>query len=362
MKLVSLKLSLLIFVTSALSASADVGKTPIKIGMLLPMSGSYAPVGVDTRQGVEIAQAELSPNQRMEFVFADSKADGAQSVTEFRKLHDTDKVLAVYAFRGPVGMAVNPLSKQTGTPLLGGVGNKDFATSNSYAFQIWPRSDTEGAYLASTVQAMGLKKIAVITVQDDWPVAVAEGFRQSLKRSGGTLVFDEEILPTDNDFKSVITKIRGSNPDAVFVNVALTQIAPFVRQMKDMKVSLPTFSNFWAGKKDVIDSSKDVMEGVMFAEMATDLTQLKEDLKRKYNSTPSGATVSAYVATMLLAQSLDGMKDASANSLYSRLIAQKEIRTRNGSYQIKDRCVEFPMTLRVIHDGEVEDAKLKSRA
>jgi len=50
------------------------------------------------------------------------------------------------------------------------------------------------------------------------------------------------------------------------------------RQLRDFGVSAQLFSNFWAGKKEVIGAAGSAGEGLLFAEMSTDLTQLKADL------------------------------------------------------------------------------------
>lgn len=253
-------------------------------------------------------------------------------------------------------MAVNPLSKSARLPLLGGVGNKDFALSNEYSFQLWIRSDEEGAFLASKLFDSGYKNVALFTVQDDWPVAVSNGFRERAKSLGITLVLDNEILPSDSDFRSHLLKLRDSEIDAIFINVGLGQIGPLAKQLRELGIKAPLYSNFWAGKKEVISAAGDAGNGLMFAEMATDLANLKSELNKRFKSTPSGATLSAYVATILFSQALTDIGDykVSANALYESLLKQKDVKTRNGTFEIKERFVQFPMTIRTIRSGSAQ--------
>ncbi|MGE3756517.1 MAG: penicillin-binding protein activator [Pseudobdellovibrionaceae bacterium] len=349
------KLFIAIAILLAQSQISFAQSTKAKIGFLLPLSGQYAAVGIDNQQGIEIAKSEIDPSLQFDLIFADSKADPTQSVSEFKKLSEIDKVIGAFVFRGPPGMAINPLSLKAHLPLLGGVGNKDFALNNPYAFQLWVRSDTEGEYLATQIIEKGFKKIALITVQDDWPVAVSNGFISRLKELNTKLIFDQELLPTDVDFRSQISKLRQSNPDAIFLNIGLNQIAPFAKQLREQGVKAQLFSNFWAGKKEVITGAGEFGEGMMFAEMATNLDDLKDKLKNRFNSSPSGATLSSYVATIFIAQSLKGLSNPNPDTFYSSLLAQKEVRTRNGVFEIKNRFVQFPMALRAIRNGIVVD-------
>lgn len=89
--------------------------------------------------------------------------------------------------------------------------------------------------------------------------------------------------------------------------------------------------------------------------MSTNLENLKLELKNRFNSTPSGATLSSYVATILIAQALKDIKEPDPVKFYQSLLLQKEVKTRNGNFEIKDRFVQFPMVLRVIKDSGIQD-------
>ena len=352
--LLSILAFLLLSANSSYSNDKAESHAAIKLGALLPLSGQYAAVGVDCQHGIEIAQSEISSSAQFEFVTADSKADATTSVSEFRKLLNVDGVIGVFAFRGPVGMAVNPLSKSAQLPLLGGVGNKDFARNNEYAFQLWPRSDVEGEYLAHEWNKRGLKKVGVLTVQDDWPVAVSMGLRERGRALGFNFVFDQDVLPAETDFRSQVVHLRNAAPDVIFINVGLNQIAPLLKQVRELGVRAEIFSNFWLGKKDVLTAAGSTSEGVKFVEMTTSFPALTEAVKKRFNSTPSGATLSSYVATHMFAQALSSADSKTPHSLHARLTAITEIQTPSGVFSVKNRFVQFPLSVRIVRDGRVE--------
>lgn len=324
----------------------------ISIGMLLPLSGEYEAVGKDTLSGIEAAKLEMKHSDKIQFIYADSKAQPLTSISEFKKFLSLPSVAGVFAFRGPVGMAVNPLSRENKLPLLGGVGNKDFTLLNDFGFQLWVPSHREGSFLANKIIEKKYTRIALITVQDDWPIAISQAIRESL---GQSIVLDEEILPSDKDFKTLTTKLKATSPDAIILNIGLSQIGQSLRQIKEQQIPSKIFSNFWVGKKDVLDSAREAAEGVSFVEMATNLENLKSTLKKLHIESLSGATVSAYVAVLMIDQALETLKSNTRDGLFRALNSLTHIKTNNGVFNINNRIVDFPMTLKTIVQGQVVD-------
>jgi|GEM_PF-1260719 len=348
----------------------------LTVGALLPLSGNYATIGDDNRQGFEVARELLDANSAIKLIYADSKADASISVNEFKRLVDIEKVKAVFAMRGPVGMALNPLSAASGIPLLGGVGNREFAEGNKYAFQIWSRSDLEGASVAKLMAGHNYSSVALVTAQDDWPDAVSKGFREQVQNSGLKLIYDEEILPAETEFRTMIRQIRSKEPSVIFANLGLAQFAPFLRQLQEQKLSVPVYANFWVAKKEVVEGAGiSAIEGVRFVEMDTGLPRFREAVLSKFGTIPSAATLSSYVGTLLLGQAVRDLKggdlkggdlkggdlkggdlkaDHGSGLLYASLLKQTEVRTPDGALPIRDRCVIFPLVERVMRKGQAK--------
>jgi ABC-type branched-subunit amino acid transport system substrate-binding protein len=311
------------------------------IGMLLPLSGPYASVGADNRVGIDAALAERGSASGVSLVLADSHADPRQSVSEFRKLSESDGVLVVYAMRGPVGMAVNPLSRRAKMPLVGGVGNKHFTTGNEFAFQAWPTSEREGEFLAEQLELAGVKRVSIVTVEDDWPVAVSEELSLKAAQHGLSVAGEWRVLPTESDFRAIAGRLKTESADAIFLNVGIAQIGPFVKQVRDIGVKTQIYSNFWAAKPEVRSGAGDRLIGVRYVEMRTDSPALPANA--------SGATLSAYVATHLILQARSQVEGAlTRGSLFGALSAQREVRTEAGVFPIQERKIQFPLIVREI--------------
>ena len=130
--------------------------------MLLPLTGPFAAVGVDNQQGVTAALEISSSAVPFDIVYEDTKADPRLAVGAFRKLQETESIIGFYAIRSPIGAALNPISKSSKIPFLGGVGTSSFPQQNEYAFQFWSSTDEEGALLAKIFTDQKYNRIALI--------------------------------------------------------------------------------------------------------------------------------------------------------------------------------------------------------
>jgi ABC-type branched-subunit amino acid transport system substrate-binding protein len=173
---------------------------------------------------------------------------------------------------------------------------------------------------------------------------------------GVAISTDEEVLPVEVDFRSLLLRLaKGSRPKAIIANIGANQMAPFLRQAKELKVAAPIYCNFWVAKKDVMEAAgSDTLEGVRFIEMDTDLPYLKRFVAERYSAVPSGATLSAYAATLLFQQTVaSNPRIATREDLFARLLEQREITTPDGPIRIIDRRVQFVIQEKIIRDGKV---------
>lgn len=346
--------AVLVFSTSVAQAQKSPSPGRLKVGMLLTLSGSFATAGEDGRKGVEAGLAVAGARNLLEIIYADSRNEPATAISEFRRLVEVDQALAVYTHRGPIGMSLNPVSLKAAVPLLGCVGNKDFAAENEFALQLWPRSDEEGEFLAGEFIKRKYTRAVLIYTEDDWTGAVSRGFREKFLSGGGTLLLDQSVMPGEADFRTLLLKAKKSAPDAVYMNLLLPQIGAIVKQARELELAAPFFSNFYATRKDVSEAAgKAALEGVRYVELDTDLPALKAALDKDAAEAPAGLTIAAYVTTMLLAQVAAENKDIkSPLQLHELLLRQREIRTPDYVYPIVNRYVKFPLVLKAIHEGK----------
>lgn len=322
----------------------------IRVGVLLPLTGNYATLGKDCQAGIDVAQSLFAPNVRdkIEFISADSQAEPRVAVSEFRKLVEFNQVQAVILNRSPIGMAVNPLSKQMKIPILGMVGHPDFTPQNEYAVMYWLNSNDEGGALARYALSRGIKTAAIITSEDEWTVTLSKAFASAFRSGGGTITFDETIPPQESDMQTVALKMKAKRPGLAYLSLSIGQIGPMLRRLDEKSISLERYSNFWLGKKDVISSAGlDAAEGALYAELAWNRPKFKAALKG-FLPTEEGSSMNytCYAGAAAIGQV------AFEKNFKEALRNLPSVTLQDETLQIKNREVQYPIALRIIKDGK----------
>ncbi len=91
---------------------------------------------------------------------------------------------------------------------------------------------------------LGLKKIAVLWLNNDWGKATYGLFEGRVKEIGAEIVANEAYLADEKDFRSSLTRVRDSNPDGIALISYQADGALIAQQIKE---SGPGSAYFWRG-------------------------------------------------------------------------------------------------------------------
>jgi ABC-type branched-subunit amino acid transport system substrate-binding protein len=255
-------------------------------------------------------------------------------------------------------MAVNSLSARDKLPLFGAVGHPAFTSSNPFAWQFWVSSDDEGGAIARAALKRDIKRIAVLTVDDEWTVTVSDGFRAAFTAGGGTLVMDESVLPTETDIKPLLMKVARRKADALFLNVGITQLGVGIKQARELGLTYPIYSTFWCATPDVLQTAGGAANGVTFVEMETNFPSFVRDVADCASNPPSAAVLSTYAATKFALQVLAAHPETRTMEQFATALGrEREIKLPDISIPIQDRQIKFPVSVREIRNGRPEPAE-----
>ena len=321
-----------------------------KIGILIPLSGPYAEMGGYLKDGVVLAQ-RLYPQVKADFIYSDSKADSQTSVSEFRKLTNQDKIIALYLVRSGVGLAINPLSKELGLPIFGGVAYEDFIKSNPFAYRAWSTADVEGELLAKKVRESGVNSIAIINSSDDYMLSIYKGFEKQSDILGLKHEPIFEFNPDTSDFRGIFPKIRTARPDAILANLSMAHLGIFLKQFKESGISGKIYSNFFVAKKNVIATAgANAVSGITFVEPSTNYPLSASMLKEINPQSEFDALVlSTFTSVALILQTLkDNPAILSSAELQAALVKQTVVNLPDRSLEIIQREIQYPLEAKMI--------------
>lgn len=228
----------------ALSANADEWGTitipagkPIKIALGAMLTGDYASLGIDIKNGVEMAVQEKGSilGHPLLLQAEDDGCSGPPSVAIAEKVCNDPLVV------GLVGYMCSGGSKPASD-----VHNKYkvvMISPSSTALELTARGipvffrtcwndKIQAKRAAAFAWGQGWKKVAVIHDKSDYGQSLAEDFAENIRQKGGTILASEGITRGDKDFSPVLTKIKPLKPQLIYFGGMAAEGVLIVRQMK----------------------------------------------------------------------------------------------------------------------------------
>jgi len=216
--------------------AADTG--PIKIGLILPMTGQQASTGRQIEAAVKLWVAQNGDKiagRKVEIILKDDGAvpDATKRIAQEMIVNDKVTVIAGFGIT-PTALATAPLATQSKTPLVVmAAATSSITEASPYIVRTsftLPQATTP---MADWATKNNIKK-AVTLVADYGPGFDAEKYFDSQFRLNGGQILDKLRTPLRApDFAPVLQKVLDAKPDALFVFLPSGQGATFMKQFAE---------------------------------------------------------------------------------------------------------------------------------
>jgi branched-chain amino acid transport system substrate-binding protein len=228
-----------------------------KIGVIAPLSGDLAALGKGIQNSVDLAirqanEAKTIPGWTLELAAEDDQATpdvGKNAATKL--VADADVVGVVGTLNSSVAQSVQPVlaaanvvqvSPANTNPAL--TQGADFATAPARTYPTYFRTCTtdsiQGPFAARYLfEKAGIKEVATVHDKKTYGQGLVEAFSAEYTKLGGKIVAAETINPDDDKYDAVVSKIKPSNPKAVYYGGEFPQAGPFSQQMKAAGLNVP---------------------------------------------------------------------------------------------------------------------------
>ncbi len=211
---------------SSSSATSDSG--PVKIGMVVPLTGPFAPLGIGDKAAVEQEVARINADggvlgRKLEVTIKDDKTDVPQSVTDFNQLAADKSYSAILSSSNvSASAAAARACRATGSRRSRWARSAPSRTARtSTPSRRVAIPELYGEALVDYLAAEGLKKVAVAyTGKDPYGSVGNKATVDAAKAAGLDVVLDKEIDVAGTDFTPVISQVKAAKPDAFVVWVA----------------------------------------------------------------------------------------------------------------------------------------------
>jgi branched-chain amino acid transport system substrate-binding protein len=199
----------------------------VKIGHVAPLTGGIAHLGKDNENGARLAIEEANAAKikiggkeaRFSLVAEDDQADPKVGTTVAQKLVDQKVAGVVGHLNSGTSIPASPIYSGAGIPVISGSATNPKLTEQGFKTQVRVvgRDDQQGPAIASYLATN--RKPKVVAVIDDataYGEGIANEVEKTLKAQKITVLPREKGTDKTTDWKAVLTKLRGRNPDAVF--------------------------------------------------------------------------------------------------------------------------------------------------
>ncbi|GAA7757684.1 MULTISPECIES: ABC transporter substrate-binding protein [Cupriavidus] len=306
----------------ALAQSAPATSSKIKVGFMLPYTGTYAALGGAIENGFRMYVQEQGGKlggREVEYFKVDDESDPAKAPENATKLIKRDQVdVVVGTVHSGVQMGIVKVAKENNTLLIIPNAGVDEATGPLCGANIFRSSFSNwqpGYAMGHVLADRGLKKVVTLT----WKYAAGEqsvkGFKEAFEAKGGKVV-KELSLPFPNvEFQALITEVASIKPDAVFVFFAGGGAVKFVKdwQAAGLKDKIPLYASGFLtdGTLEAQGVAAQGLETTLH--YADGLTNPRDksfrlDYAKLYKLQPDVYAVQGYDAAQLLAAGANAVK------------------------------------------------------
>ncbi|HEX5394399.1 MAG TPA: ABC transporter substrate-binding protein [Rhodocyclaceae bacterium] len=309
-------------VAAALAAgfqpAAMAQQAKLKVGLMLPATGTFAALGTAITNGFKQYVAENGGKlggREIEYYTVDDESDPAKATENANKLVKRDHVdVLVGTVHSGVALAMAKVAKETNTLYIVPNAGADEITGPLCAPNIFRTSFTNwqpGYAMGQVAANRKAKNVVTLT----WKYAAGQqsvdGFKEAFTKSGGKVV-KEMMLPFPNvEFQAYLTEIASIKPDAVYVFFAGAGATKFVKDYvaAGLNKTIPLYAPGFLtdGTLEVMgDAGQGLLTTLHYAD---GLKNPKNDAFRlgyakTYKAQPDVYAVQGYDAAQLLAAGL----------------------------------------------------------
>jgi branched-chain amino acid transport system substrate-binding protein len=249
------------------AAAAD---APLKIGVLLPLSGRYASAGQSNKRGIDLVIDAVNKSggikalggARLQLVVADDTSDQVTTSQEARRLINQDKVIFILGpYATPEAEAALPVSERAGIGMISTQASYDdlFARHYRYFTTVSMTSSQFGASYAEFVRwlnekhAAGIKKVAITYPNNDYGKTAAQAATDGLGKQGVSVIGSFGFPPDVTDMTPIVQKVKAAGPDAV-ISIGYLQDGVLLAQARAAQGY--TSPPLWIGGSDAFSNDR----------------------------------------------------------------------------------------------------------
>ncbi len=258
-----MKKSLFFALALLLACGTSHASEKIRIGLMGPMTGSWASEGAEMNQVLNLLADDLNardgiPGKTVEIVMADDGGNPRTAALAAQRLA-TQGIVAVI---GTYGSAVTEATQNIfDENRIIQVANGSTAIRLSekglpYFFRTCPRDDEQARVAVQSIEDRGVERLAILHDSSTYARGLADEARQLLAGNPDIeIVFFDALTPREQDYTAILTQMRRSSPDLVFFTGYYGEAGLLLRQKRDMNWDVPFMGGDATNNPDLVKTA-----------------------------------------------------------------------------------------------------------
>jgi len=340
--------------SSTHSSTSTSPSSPIKVGMIAPLTGAFAPLGLGDEQGAEIAVSQLNSSggidgHKVDLIIKDDKTDPTQSVIDFQALQGQGVSAVLGSSVSDSARATAPKAEQAQLPYISlSPVDQTVNPVEPYVFLVPAVTTVYATRLMQWFKAEGITKIAV--GYDNTDIYTINGYHSTLSEAPayGVKVVDTEVFQTTTtDFSTVVSHVGASGAQAFLVwatgpaPVILTKTFAGAGLAAKMKLVMTPSDATTLYTQPAGSAANGVVMAAAFGVIAADLpsSPIKTEINAlaapfaaKYGGQPSEFAADGYSGAELLFAALKQAAPSFSNTAIQSALSHLSLLTPDGKY------------------------------
>ncbi|MGN6648445.1 branched-chain amino acid ABC transporter substrate-binding protein [Trinickia sp.] len=232
----------------AIVPNAAYAQETIKIGVPVPLSGSYATAGKDILNGAQLAANDINAKggvlgKKIELVPEDDKCDADAAASAAQTLVNEGVVAVAGGYCSSAALPELRVFHGAGLAYVMDASTNPELTEKGWgdAFRTIGRDDEQGPFAAKFMkEVLHAKSVAVINDNTTYSKGLADNTVDALKKQGIDVVYNDAVTPGQMDYADVAKNVGDLKPDVVYYTGYYPEAALLARDVRQLKLPVKT--------------------------------------------------------------------------------------------------------------------------
>jgi branched-chain amino acid transport system substrate-binding protein len=226
-----------------LALFAGCGK-PARVGAIVSRSGAASSSGEQVARGFDLAVEQINAaggiaGRRLELLYRDDSTNPDIGLAALRQLVDHERVSTVLgAVTSTVTLQLAPYCERHRVVLISPTASTSQLTeAGDYIFRTFPSDVLEGASMADFARDLGLDRVAVLAVDNDYGASLARAFADRLHASGGSVV--ASLTFPEGDAAAIadaVAVLPGLAPRGLYIPAYAGDVATALKLLRETRL------------------------------------------------------------------------------------------------------------------------------